>query len=124
VLVLVATRSIGDFVEQTGRTPTRTSTRPPHPLHPTPCPYRTLGRKHLNGYEYPIRSSKINWADMMMDYGINYLGVTPAQMIPDSLREILFDLFPQKVSAAKRTVEKSSLCAQFYNCHSVSALLR
>src|SRR6266851_8631644 len=30
-------------------TPTRTSTRPPHPLHPTPCPYRTLGRKHLNG---------------------------------------------------------------------------
>ncbi len=40
-----------------------------------------------------------SWADMMMDYGINYLGVTPAQMTPDSLREILFDLFPQKVSA-------------------------
>ena len=34
-----------------------------------------------------------------MDYGINYLGVTPAQMILDSLREVLFDLFPQKVSA-------------------------
>src|SRR5260370_679121 len=56
-VVLVATRSIEDFVEQTGRTPTRTSTRPPHPLHSTPCPYRTLGRKHLNGYDYPIRSS-------------------------------------------------------------------
>src|SRR5258706_14826596 len=41
VLVLVATRSSGDFVEQPGRTPTRTSTRPPHPLHPAPCPYRT-----------------------------------------------------------------------------------
>src|SRR5712692_797769 len=54
---LVATRSIGDCVEQTGRTPTRTSTRPPHPLHPTPCPYRTLGRKHLTGYDSPIRSS-------------------------------------------------------------------
>jgi hypothetical protein len=39
------------------------------------------------------------WADMMMDYGINYLGVTPAQMTPDSLREVVFDLFPQKVSA-------------------------
>ena len=39
------------------------------------------------------------WADMMVDYGINYLGVTPAQMTPDSLREVLFDLFPQKVSA-------------------------
>src|SRR5258707_14860163 len=57
VLVLVATRSSGDCVEQTGRTPTRTSTRPPHPLHPAPCPYRTLGRKHLNGYDSPIRSS-------------------------------------------------------------------
>ena len=36
-----ATRSSGDCVEQPGRTPTRTSTRPPHPLHPAPCPYRT-----------------------------------------------------------------------------------
>src|SRR5581483_4484292 len=25
---------------------TRTSTRPPHSLYPSPCPYRTLGRKH------------------------------------------------------------------------------
>src|SRR5260221_395347 len=57
VLVLLARRSSRDCVEQTGRTPARTSTRPPHPLHPTPCPYRTLGRKHLNGYDYPIRSS-------------------------------------------------------------------
>src|SRR6266851_6259511 len=48
---------VGDFVEQPGRTPTRTSTRPPHPLHPAPCPYRTLGRKHLNGDDSPIRSS-------------------------------------------------------------------
>src|SRR5438132_3526393 len=56
-LSLVATRSSGDCVEHTGRTPTRTSTRPPHPLHPAPCPYRTLGRKHLNGYDYPLRSS-------------------------------------------------------------------
>src|SRR5713226_6810851 len=55
---LVATRSSGDCVEQTGRTPTRTSTRHPHPLHPAPCPYRTLGRKHLNGYVSPLRSSK------------------------------------------------------------------
>src|SRR5260221_12170415 len=45
VLVLAAMRSSGDCVEQTGRTPTRTSTRPPHPLRPAPCPYRTLGRK-------------------------------------------------------------------------------
>jgi len=45
VLVLAATRASGDCVEHKGRPPTRTSTRPPHPLHPAPCPYRTLGRK-------------------------------------------------------------------------------
>src|SRR6266851_4838505 len=44
-------------VRQDGRTPTRTSTRPPHPHYPAPCPYRTLGRKHLNGDDSPIRSS-------------------------------------------------------------------
>ena len=32
-----------EFLEQDGRTSTRTSTRPPHPLNPTPCPYRTMG---------------------------------------------------------------------------------
>src|SRR6266436_4155808 len=48
-----ATRSSGDCVEQPGRTPTRTSTRPPHPLHPAPCPYRTRDA------HFPIRSSNI-----------------------------------------------------------------
>src|SRR5713226_7094301 len=45
----------GDFVEQTGRTPTRTSTRPPHPLHPAPCPYRTRAGIF---YHSPIRLSQ------------------------------------------------------------------
>lgn len=39
------------------------------------------------------------WADMMMDYGMNYLRLTPPQISPADLREILFDLFPRKVSA-------------------------
>ena len=34
-------------------TPTRTSTRPPHPLHPAPCPYRTQDA------HFPIRLSNI-----------------------------------------------------------------
>ncbi len=40
VLVLVHGDSarVADPVEQLTRT--RTSTRPPHPPHPTPCPYR------------------------------------------------------------------------------------
>ena len=41
----------------------------------------------------------LSWADMMMDYSFGYIGVTPAQMTPDNLREILFDIFPRKVSA-------------------------
>lgn len=39
------------------------------------------------------------WANMMMDYGMSYLGVTPPQMTPAHLRELLFDIFPRKVSA-------------------------
>jgi hypothetical protein len=36
---------------------------------------------------------------MMMDFGMNYLSVTPPGMSPDDLHEILFDLVPRKVSA-------------------------
>ena len=39
------------------------------------------------------------WASMMLDFGLDYLGKTPPQMSPGDLREILFDLFPRKVSA-------------------------
>lgn len=40
------------------------------------------------------------WASLMLDYGLDYLGKTPPQMSPGDLREIVFDLFPQKVSAS------------------------
>ena len=40
------------------------------------------------------------WASMVLDFGMNYLSVTPPQMSPDDVREILFDLIPRKVSAA------------------------
>ncbi len=39
------------------------------------------------------------WTSMLLDYGIDYLGVTPPQMTSDSLREILFEIFPRKVTA-------------------------
>lgn len=39
------------------------------------------------------------WADAFMDYGMGYLGVTPPEMTPDMVEEILFDIFPRKVSA-------------------------
>src|SRR5713226_3122006 len=39
------------------------------------------------------------WANMLLDFGADYLSLTPPQMSPDDLREILFDLIPRKVSA-------------------------
>ena len=61
-------------MRQDGRTPTRTSTRPTHPPHPAPCPYRTrdahfpiqlshiirtLGTQAFRWCNYPIRLSNI-----------------------------------------------------------------
>ncbi len=40
------------------------------------------------------------WASLLLDFGMNYLSVTPPQMSPDDVREILFDLIPRKVSAS------------------------
>lgn len=40
------------------------------------------------------------WASMLLDFGMNYLSVTPPKMSPDDMREILFELIPRKVSAS------------------------
>src|ERR1700694_1226798 len=40
------------------------------------------------------------WANMLIDFGMHYLGVTPPQMTPHHLRAILFELFPRKVSTS------------------------
>jgi hypothetical protein len=39
------------------------------------------------------------WSDMVMEFGMTYPGVTPAQMSAADLREVLFEIFPRKVSA-------------------------
>jgi len=46
------------------------------------------------------------WAAMMIDFGMNYLGVTLPQLTPDGLREILFDLVPRKVSTSADEAEE------------------
>ncbi len=46
------------------------------------------------------------WASMMLDFGMNYQGVTPPGMTPDGLREILFDLVPRKVSTSADDAEE------------------
>ncbi|MGQ0508042.1 MAG: hypothetical protein ACT4TC_22300 [Myxococcaceae bacterium] len=38
------------------------------------------------------------WANAMIGYGINYCGVSPAEMTAADFAEILFDIIPRKVS--------------------------
>ena len=44
------------------------------------------------------RGIDLGWATLAVDYGMRYLGVTPADMSPDDLDEVLFEIFPQKVA--------------------------
>ncbi|HEY7158720.1 MAG TPA: hypothetical protein VH575_32550 [Gemmataceae bacterium] len=38
------------------------------------------------------------WPALMMEYAINYPGVTPPEMSPADFNEVVFELFPRKVS--------------------------
>jgi hypothetical protein len=40
----------------------------------------------------------VRWCDLVLDYAATYFGATVATLGPTELREILFDLFPRKVS--------------------------
>ncbi len=51
------------------------------------------------GQEVAATTGAVGWADTFMDYGLNYLDVTPPEMSPAQVEEILFDIFPRKVSA-------------------------
>ncbi len=40
----------------------------------------------------------LGWVDMILRYGVDYLGVTPGDMSVADVREVLFELIPAKVS--------------------------
>ena len=40
----------------------------------------------------------IGWSVTMVEYAINYCGVTPATMTVGNFNEVVFELFPRKVS--------------------------
>lgn len=46
-------------------------------------------------------SVDIFWVEMLLDYGFRYIGTTPTQMTPDEMQELLYDVFPAKVSATE-----------------------
>ncbi len=41
---------------------------------------------------------ELHWASSMAGYGMDYLGVSPGDMSVGNFREILFELFPRKIS--------------------------
>lgn len=46
----------------------------------------------------PKDSGDPRWVELTLEYAHRYCGVQPAQLRADDLREVLFDLFPRKVS--------------------------
>ena len=51
------------------------------------------------GQDLVRQGGTIGWADTLMELGIGYLAVTPAAMTAEELKEVLFEVFPRKVSA-------------------------
>ncbi|MBV9322878.1 MAG: hypothetical protein JO352_03700 [Chloroflexi bacterium] len=51
------------------------------------------------GQELVRQGGTIGWADTLMELGMGYLEVTPATMKAEHMKEVLFELFPRKVSA-------------------------
>jgi hypothetical protein len=43
--------------------------------------------------------SDLAWSYYLLDYGMTYLGVTPPDMTPAHLEELLFEIFPRKITA-------------------------
>jgi hypothetical protein len=41
---------------------------------------------------------RTNWVHPLLSFGFNYVGVSPADMTRNDFEEVLFDLFPRKVS--------------------------
>lgn len=59
-----------------------------------------LFEQSLEGQALQQEGSDLGWASMMLEFGVDYFGVTPPKMSPHNLSEILFDLFPRKVSTS------------------------
>jgi hypothetical protein len=51
------------------------------------------------GQELVRQGGTLGWADTLIELGMGYLAVTPAAMTAEEMKEVLFELFPRKVSA-------------------------
>lgn len=51
------------------------------------------------GQELMQQGSQIGWADSFMMYGIDYFSAMPPDLSPQEVEEIVFEIFPSKLSA-------------------------
>lgn len=59
----------------------------------------SLFEASVEGKRLEAEGIQPGWVDSLLDLGIGYLEVTPAQMSAADLRTILFELIPRKISA-------------------------
>ncbi len=50
------------------------------------------------GRQLGDQGATLGWAEMFMDLGMSYLGLTPPQMRPQDAAEVVFGLIPRKIS--------------------------
>jgi hypothetical protein len=50
------------------------------------------------GRQVAEEHGRLNWAAMVMEYAVNYLGVPPPEMSARDFREVVFEIIPRKVS--------------------------
>jgi hypothetical protein len=57
------------------------------------------------GQAFCQKHGEVGWAAMMMEYALDYPGVTPPEMSLGDFDEVVFELFPRKVSTEAESAE-------------------
>jgi hypothetical protein len=52
-----------------------------------------------------LPQDRLNWVHPMLSFGFNYVGVSPGDMTRNDFEEVLFELFPHKVSTGADQAE-------------------
>ena len=55
--------------------------------------------------EAQLLSDRQNWSQLMLEYGFSHVGVSPAKMTRRDFEEVLFEIFPRKVSTGADQTE-------------------
>jgi hypothetical protein len=64
-------------------------------------------KRYVEAQEFHEGGEGTCWAGMMLEYGLTYLGAGLAEIARSELDEILFDLFPRKVSCDAKVAQEA-----------------